>query len=482
MSVECLEQNLAAEPAEPLQAWRHLWHLIRFRPWRYLLLIVTGILFVIGVSQASAAITSTYFDVLTGDAHAGLGPGGLLGLLLAVAVARVGVIFTFIWTDVTMRYTIGTLLRKNLFGSILDRPGARAVPGSPGEAISRFRGDVNEVTGFLGWLTFLVGEALFAIVAAVVMVRIHARITLLVFAPLVVVAAAANLAMKGIQRYREARRKATGRVTGLIGEMYGAAQAIKVATAETHVLERFRALGEARSKAAIRDRLFNELLNSVFRNTVSLGTGGILMLAGQAMAIDPIVTGSSTFTVGDLNLFVFYLAWLSDFTGFFGMAWARYKQVGVSLGRMVKLLQGAAPDVLVEHGPVYLRGGLPEVPYAHKTDDHRLETLEAVGLTYKYPDSGQGIEEIDLRLERGSFTVLTGRVGSGKTTLLRTLRTRAKSAGTANGLNIRRRSLYPHAPPTRPRCRCSLANRSGTTSCWACPKTRSTSTPRSTPR
>ena len=24
-----------------------------------------------------------------------------------------------------------------------DRPGARAVPGSPGEAISRFRGDVN---------------------------------------------------------------------------------------------------------------------------------------------------------------------------------------------------------------------------------------------------------------------------------------------------------------------------------------------------
>jgi ATP-binding cassette subfamily B protein len=42
-------------------------------------------------------------------------------------------------------------------------------------------------------------------------------------------------------------------------------------------------------------------------------------------------------------------------------------------------------------------------------------------LTFKYPDSGRGIEGVDLRLERGSFTVITGRVGSGKTTLLRVL-------------------------------------------------------------
>jgi ATP-binding cassette subfamily B protein len=51
----------------------------------------------------------------------------------------------------------------------------------------------------------------------------------------------------------------------------------------------------------------------------------------------------------------------------------------------------------------------------------RLETLEAAGLTYLYPDTGRGIQGVDLRLERGSFTVITGRIGSGKTTLLRSL-------------------------------------------------------------
>ncbi len=38
-----------------------------------------------------------------------------------------------------------------------------------------------------------------------------------------------------------------------------------------------------------------------------------------------------------------------------------------------------------------------------------------------YSGSGRGVEAIDLRLRRGSFTVITGRIGSGKSTLLRVL-------------------------------------------------------------
>jgi ATP-binding cassette subfamily B protein len=43
------------------------------------------------------------------------------------------------------------------------------------------------------------------------------------------------------------------------------------------------------------------------------------------------------------------------------------------------------------------------------------------GLCYHYPGSGAGIEDINLVLRRGSFTVITGRIASGKTTLLRAL-------------------------------------------------------------
>jgi ATP-binding cassette subfamily B protein len=51
----------------------------------------------------------------------------------------------------------------------------------------------------------------------------------------------------------------------------------------------------------------------------------------------------------------------------------------------------------------------------------RLAALEVEGLTYRFPSTERGITDVSLRVERGSFTVITGRIGAGKTTLLRAL-------------------------------------------------------------
>lgn len=357
-----------------------------------------------------------FFDTLTGESFAQVGVYGIVALLVATAVARAVFIFGDVAVYFRFRYAIAALLRKNLFEYILDCPGARAVPDSPGEAISRFRGDVDEIAFFLAESMILTGFGFFAVVAVVVMLRINARITLVVFLPLTLIVVAANLAMKHLQTYREANRNATGKVTGFIGELFGAAQAIKVATAESRIVAHFRQLNEVRRRAAVKDRLFNALLDSMFRNSTNLGTGIILLLAGQALA-----QGRDTFSVGDFALFVYYLGFVTDFISLVGSKWAWYKQVAVSLSRLMTLLQGAPPENLVKPSSVYLRGALPEVPYVPKTSQHHLRHLETRGLTYHYPDTPRGIEAIDLNLTRWSFTVVTGRVGSGKTTLLRTL-------------------------------------------------------------
>ncbi len=403
-------QNLEDKilPQSKLQTWRYLWRLTRFRPDLYLLLGVLETMFFGVTPQITGFLIRAFFDTLTGESPIKVGVYGVVALLVATALARVIFIFADVAVYFRFQYSIAALLRKNLFEHILDRPGARAVPGSPGEAISRFRGDVNEIAYFLSESMILTGFGLFALVAVIVMLRINVRITLIVII--------ANLAMKHLQTYREANRKATGEVTGFIGELFGAAQAIKVATAESRVVANFRQLNEVRRRAAVKDRLFNTLLDSVFRNSTNLGTGIILLLAGQALA-----QGPSTFSVGDFALFVYYLGFVTDFIGLIGSKWAWYKQVTVSLNRLVTLLQGAPPEILVKPGSVYMHGPLPEVPYVPKTPEHHLAHLEARGLTYRYPDTQRGIEAINLRLARGSFTVITGRVGSGKTTLLRTL-------------------------------------------------------------
>jgi ATP-binding cassette, subfamily B, bacterial len=140
----------------------------------------------------------------------------------------------------------------------------------------------------------------------------------------------------------------------------------------------------------------------------------MLLLAAGAMR-------SGSFTVGDFALFVSYITWLSTVTSMFGDFLTRYRQMSVSIDRIEALLEGAPPGSLVDHHPTYLRGAYPTVPPRLKGPEHHLHCLEVTNLGYRFPGTDRGIENISLRLERGSFTVITGRIGSGKTTLLRVL-------------------------------------------------------------
>jgi ATP-binding cassette subfamily B protein len=68
---------------------------------------------------------------------------------------------------------------------------------------------------------------------------------------------------------------------------------------------------------------------------------------------------------------------------------------------------------LVKRTPLFLHGSTIGRSLRTGRD---LRTLEATHLSYRY-----GIHDVSLRIERGTFTVITGRIGAGKTTLLRVL-------------------------------------------------------------
>jgi ATP-binding cassette subfamily B protein len=130
---------------------------------------------------------------------------------------------------------------------------------------------------------------------------------------------------------------------------------------------------------------------------------------------------SGNFTLGDFSLFVYLLQSMGDLTTFAGMLAARYKQLDVSVQRMYHLMENAPINALVEHAKIDLDGPLPEVTYATKTDADTLSSLSADHLTFHYVGSTNGIDDISLKIQRGTLTVVTGRIGSGKTTLLRAL-------------------------------------------------------------
>lgn len=398
----------------PRRPWHYLWQIVRFQPWLYLGLLVFETLFFGVFPQISGLLIREIFDKLSGNGSAGMNVYTLIALLVATAAGKAFAIFADVWVYSRFRWSVAALLRNNLFSYILKRPGAQAVPDSPGEAISRFRGDVDEVAFYLAESLIVVGFGFFAVVALVIMFQTDALITLVVMVPLILIILVANLATKAVQEYRDASRKTAGQVTGFIGELFGAAQAVQIATAEGRVIRRFEKINQSRKATAVKDRLFGELLRTIFHNAGNLGTGIVLLMVGRKMS-----TGD--FTVGDFAIFVYYLGHTVDFAGLVGEHLAWIKQVGVSLGRLFHLLEDTTPETLVQHHPIYLDEKIPEVPFVLKGHEHNLEILEGRNLCYRYADTGRGITGVDISIPKGNFVVVTGAVGSGKTTLLRAL-------------------------------------------------------------
>ncbi len=395
-------------------AWRYIWRLARYRFGLYLLSgLLASIMFYL-FPLVPGPIVRRFFEALEAAAPGAFARWDLLWLLIALAVTRVVSLLAAMMSELSLHLVVNALLHRNLLARILQHPGAQALPASPGEAISRFRDDVHHVVGFLSWTLDPVGQGVVIITAMVVLARVNVVMTLAVLLPLVLTLVVVNLANRRIRHYRRASQEAIGEVTGLLGEVFGAVQAVKVANAERRVVAYFERLNEARRKASLKDILFTEFVGTLAANNANLGTGVLLLVGAQAMR-------AGQFSVGDFSLFVSYLGWLTVVSTMFGNYLTRYRHMAVSLDRLLRLLPGAPPEALVGHQPVHLRGALPPVPPLTKMPADRLNVLTAEGLRFQYPGSAAGIHGIDLRMERGMLTVITGRVGAGKTTLLRVL-------------------------------------------------------------
>ena len=394
-------------------SYRYVWRMHRFRPARQLINLA-GVLAGWGSNVLPGIAAKIVFDHLRNHpTEPSLGwlwwP---IGLLLIRSVIGVAVSFTLQSTNGAFAYANAGMLQRNMFRRILELPGGRALPSSPGEAISRFRDDTEAVVWYPIVFNNVIGSAVTGTLAVAVMLTINPIITVAVALPLAAVIVIVELARRRIVAYREANRVHTSEVTGFISDVFAAVQSVQVADAEARIVARFRQLNASRRRAAVRDRLLEEVLKGSFW-VVNLGTGVVLVFAGRALQ-------SGDFSVGDLALFVYYLAIFEEFTRDIGAGLTGYRQLGVSFRRMHHLLAGRPPRDLVADDDIFERGPLPPATVARPPVEP-LRELRIEDLTYNHGVVGSGIDGITLTLPEHSFTVVTGRIGSGKTTLLQSL-------------------------------------------------------------
>jgi ATP-binding cassette subfamily B protein len=398
---------------------RLAWELIRYRPglWSFSFVMWTVIH---ALPVVLGLLVGQVFDTLSGEAGVGESPWTAVVLFAAIAVGRNGILWLGdvnwirYWNEQTLQ------LRRNLLRWLLEAPGSRELASSPGEAVSTFRDDVDDLVEYVENYVDAGGLVLFAAGAVAVMAGIDGGLTLLVLVPLVLTGVLTQALSPQIRRRRRAMRLATEQVTGFIGEVFGGVQSIKLADAAGPVLDHFESLNETRRKAALRDTFLTELLRSINTNMATIGSAIVLMIAAGAIR-------DGSFTVGDLAIFLTYLPRLTGYMAFAGDIIAQHRRTGVAYERIRALAVDAPDSALLDRSPVPLAGGvaLPPVPPSPEP----FQMLEVEHLAYRFPDDGSGLSDVSFQVRRGEFVVITGKIGSGKTTLLRALLGLVPAAG-----------------------------------------------------
>lgn len=391
---------------------RLVWELIRYRPGRFaycaaIWTIIHGIPLLFGV-----LIGMTFDRLVAGGPVASTAWAPVIAFAV-VAIGR-NVFFWFgaitwvsHWNEQALQ------LRRNLLRWILEAPGSRVIPLAPGEAVSTFRDDVDDLVNYMENWVDLPGIALFAFGALAVMASIDAALTGLLLIPLVLTVILTRALSPEIRKRRRVMRAATDQVTGFIGEAFGGIQTVKLAAAEEVMLERLRHLNAVRRKAALSDTVLSEVLKAINRNMSTI-TVAIVLLVGAGS----ITAGEMS--IGQLTIFLVYLPRLTDYLAFVGDIIAQHRRAGVSFDRVKALAVDAPESALLDRERVSLTGEIPEVTLP-ELGIEPLRVLEVRGLSHWFPDGQGGLGGVDFTVERGSFTVVTGRIGSGKSTLVRAL-------------------------------------------------------------
>jgi ATP-binding cassette subfamily B protein len=404
-----------SDPRSP-SGWRAGRRLASFRPGYY---FGGGLVWVawFAVPLATGLILKALFDRVSGEQPLDVGAAlWLCVALVAVEAVRGGLIWLMLNVWPYWWNSISTLIRTNVLRSILTAPGPAStrLPSSSGEAVSRFRDDVEDLVLMTDIGVDVAASSVFAAAALAIMWSIDPAITLVLVLPLLAAIVATRALSNVIKRWHTEARTLGAEVTAFVGDMFAGVLAVKTSGAEAAALERLRHHNRVRRHAAVRDRLALDMLDTVTGSTVEISTGLVLLVAAPAMS-------RGEFTVGDLALFTSYVGWLTVFPRLVGRGLYRLRQGGVAAGRLGRLMTAdETPDDVFTHRTLWLRSAPPAAPPPLALDEP-LHRLDVAGLACRHTDSERGIEGIDLRLEAGSFTVVTGAVGAGKTTLVRAL-------------------------------------------------------------
>ena len=368
----------------------------RRNAWRYAL----GVLWLIAVNSAQLIIPYL-LGYITDQIEAGQVAAADLwrfaGYILAIAA--VIVVSRYFWRI----YIMGTArmlelhLRDMLFSHLQKLSANFYNEHKTGDLMAHATNDVNAVRMALGLGIIMLTDSIFLTIATVIIMSqvIDIRLTALALLPLPFMAMLVTFAGRLIHDRFKAVQAAFSDMTDRVQENLSGIRVIKTFVQEDAEVERFDQVAHRliqKNMDLVRVwGLFMPMVQFIsgLSYLVVLGYGGIMVIEGAI-------------SLGQFVAFNTYLAML---------IWPM-----MALGWVINVLQRGASSmerlkVLLETEPEVVDG--PDVKEVVRLNGE----LEIRNLDFSYPDGTAVLEDINIKLPRGSTLAIIGRTGSGKSTL-----------------------------------------------------------------
>lgn len=317
-----------------------------------------------------------------------------------VALAAAGGVFRFL----TRRIIIGASrdieydLRNDFFAALQRLDLAYFHRNRTGDLMSRATNDLAAVRQMVGpAVMYTANTALSFIVAVVLMLSIHPRLTLIALVPLPFVSLVVKYFGAAIHRRFESIQEQLSTISAISQEAFSGVRVVRAYRQEPFELERFRQANDEfvrRNKALIQ-------LQGAYNPSMSLLMGAAALLVLWLGAVE-VVAGRMT--VGELVAFNAYLMMLSWPMIAFGWVTNLLQRGMASWKRMLEVFD--AEPVVKDTGPASPKHG-----------SARAGHIEFRDLTFAYGDRVV-LRDISARIPAGSTTAIIGSTGSGKSTLL----------------------------------------------------------------
>ncbi len=327
---------------------------------------------------------------------------------LALLLGRTIFVILYAKFEAIMRFNTDNVVRSNMLKDLFKKPGATMTKKTSGDILNGFREDVFQIEQYIQvfyieFMCVMINSTSLLVVLAL----INLRMLLISFVPLILIILLVKKSEKSVIKFRTLSRKATGKVSSTIGEIFVNIQAIKISNNEDSVIENFKEVNKEREHFAILDNLISQLLQVVYANAISIATGLVLIA-------NVIVINDNSFSLGDFTIFIYYMRFVSMAIEYFGRAAIEQKRAKVALKNISEMC---------EYIDIEKIGDQIDIDMFNSSKSHieAFSSLRYENFNSVFEGTSNGVKNINLNIEPNKVTVITGRIGSGKTTLVRAM-------------------------------------------------------------